>query len=103
MQVFNKDGIGQVLYVNFGQDISTQTAISIKLNPQSGTELTKTGTLETSDLYVGDQQYLANQYASYTLEDGVFDDWIGIWEAKGIATLTSTTVATDYEKFRVMG
>lgn len=103
MQVFNKDGIGQVLYVNFGVDISTQTAISILLNPQSGDELTKTGVLGTTDKVVGDQKFLANQYAYWTVTEDVFDDWIGLWQYKGVATLTSTTVATDYELFRVMG
>jgi hypothetical protein len=104
MQKFNKDDIGQTLYVDFNQDISTQTAISIKLNPQSGDELTKTGTLGTSDVWVEDQKMLANQYATYTVEDGVFDDWSddAKWQYKGIATLTSTTVATDYRDFTVM-
>jgi hypothetical protein len=101
MQKFNKDDIGQTLYVNFDQDISTQTAISILLLPQSGDELTKTGTLGTSDVWVEDQKFEANKYATYTIEDGVFDDWVGLWQYKGIATLTSTTVSTDYRNFRV--
>jgi hypothetical protein len=101
MQKFNKESYGDVLYVNFNEDVSSATAFTIKLNPQSGDELTKTGTLGTSDVWVEDQKFLANQYATYTTTDGVFDNWQGKWQYKGIATIAAGDVATPYVDFRV--
>ena len=111
MQNFNKDGFGQKLYINFNQDVSTATAFEVKLQPEVGQTLERTGVLETSDLYVGDEKYLANEFVSYTIQDGDFtqtDDLgtpsftkVGRWRAKCVATLPGSTIATDFELFRV--
>ena len=101
MQSVNKDGFGQKLYVDFNQDISANTALTITFRPEAGDEIDKTPTLETTDIYVGDQYYQANQYVSYTVEDGVFDGYIGRYQMKATATLATETVATRWEFFRV--
>lgn len=103
MTAFNLDGIGQVIRVNFNQDISTATAFSMKLLPENGDEIEVTPTLGTSDTTVDDQTYLANEFVEYTTTDGLFDDGgAGRWQKKATATLASSTPATNYELFRVM-
>lgn len=99
---FNIDSFGQKLRVNFDQDVSAATLFSMELEPEHGDTLTKTPTLGAVEVDVGDETFLANQYVEYTVEAGIFDDWVGRWRAKAIATLAGETIATEYRFFRVM-
>jgi len=101
MQKFNTDAYGEILYVNFNEDISTGTAFTLELDPQEGNSIDKTPTLGTSDVDVGDQTYLANQYVKWTTTSDVFQNYIGLWRAKATATLPTKTLATDFILFRV--
>ena len=100
MQKYNKKSYGEKIYVNFDQDISSATSLKMFLLPQSGDEQEKTAVLETSDLYVGDRLYLANQFVSFTTTDGQFS-YEGEWEKRAEATIGTTKVSTDYRRFRV--
>ena len=99
---FNKDSFGQTLRVNFGQDVSTATEFSLEMQPENGETVTKTPTLGTSDVDVGDETFIANYYVDYAVTEDVFSDYTGRWRAKAIATLPGETIATDYVLFRVM-
>jgi hypothetical protein len=101
MQKINVDSFGEKIYVDFGEDISTNTALSATLRPQSGADAEKTPVLETADLWVEDKKLLANQFVSYTTQSGDFDDWVGTWQIKAVATLPSMTISTEYVKFVV--
>jgi hypothetical protein len=100
---FNKSSFGQYLRVNFGQDVSTATAFSLEMQPENGEKVTKTPTLGTSNVDVGDETFLANQYVEYATEEDVFNDHVGRWRVKATATLPAATVSTDYVLFRVTG
>lgn len=102
MQKYNKESYGEKIYVDFGQDISSATVLKMFLLPQSGEQQEKTAVLETSDLWVGDRLYLANQYVSFTTTDGQFT-YVGRWEKRGEATIGTTKISTDYRNFRVTG
>ncbi len=99
---FNQKSFGQVLRVNFGQDVSTATAFELDLEPENGETVDKTPTLGASNVDVGDETFLADEYVEYTTEEDVFLDYVGRWRAKAIATLPGETIATDYVLFRVM-
>ncbi len=101
MQNFNQDSFGQKLYFNFRQDISANTALAMELEPQEGDSSDVTPVLETADLYVGDEQFLANEYVSYTIQDGDFDEYAGLWKAIVTATLPAQTI-TGSVLFRVV-
>lgn len=104
MQKINKSTFGEKLYIDFNEDISSNTALTMKLQPRSGEVIEVTPTLETTDLYVEDQLHEANQYVSYTTTSGMFDNYApGQYRAKATATLPSKTISTDYEltRFRV--
>jgi hypothetical protein len=102
MPSYNVQAAGQVIRVNFNRDISTGTVFSMELEPRAGQGLTKIATLGTVDVVVDDETYLASQYIEYTTEAGIFEDLEGRWRKKGIATLPSEIVASDYSFFRVM-
>ena len=104
MQTINVSAYGQKLRTNFGVDISSASVLTVALQPQT-TEtdsLAKTPTLGTTDTVVGDETYLANQFTEYTVVDGDFDDYIGLWRMKSTALISSVLTVTNYEYFRVM-
>ena len=101
MQIINKDAYGGKLYVNFGRDISAATTLTLKLQPEVGADIGVTPTLETSDAWVGDEQFDANQFVSYTITDGMFDNYVGRYRAKATATVGSTVYSTEYKLFEV--
>jgi len=109
MPIFNKNAFGQLLKVNFFQDISTGTSFEMRIEPQFGGNrlegdkpiLTVVGTLGTVDTTVDDMKFLANQYLEYTIKEDDFKD-VGRWRVKGIATLPAVTIATNYQFFRVL-
>ena len=100
---FNQDAYGQVIRVNFGEDISAATAFTLELLPQYGDQQDLTPTLGTSDADVGDQTYLANQFVYYTTTSDMFPNPLSeIWKKKATATISATVVkATQYTDFRV--
>ena len=99
---FNKDAYGQKLRVNFGQDISAATALTMTIEPQVGEKQSLTPTLGTSDVNVGDERYSANQSVEYTTTDGQFDVYVGLWRKKASALVGSEMISVDYTQFRVM-
>ena len=102
MPSINKDEYGQTLRVNFGEDVSAATAYNFIIEPKFGDKLEKTGTLGTSNVEVGDETYLANEYIEYITEDGDIDQ-AGQWRMKAEATMSSTEkLSTDYQLFTVL-
>jgi hypothetical protein len=99
---YNQDSFGQKLRVNFRQDVSTATAYTLEMQPESGETVEKVPALGTVDVDVGDETFLANQYVEYTIEENVFDDYAGRWRAKAIATLPTETISTNYMFFGVL-
>lgn len=102
MQTVNKDAIGAKLYINMGEDISANTALAATLQPESGSKISVTPTLGTSDIWVQDVLYLANNYVTYTTTDGVFDNYTGRYRMKAVVTLPTKTISIDYELFQVV-
>jgi len=105
MPIFNTDSIGEILRVNFYRDISDGTKFEIKFEPQfigtrfpDDTPRKVVATLGTVEVVVDDMKFLANQYVEYTIKEDDFKD-TGRWQAKGIATLPSETVATSNQFF----
>lgn len=112
--IFNKDSFGQTLRVNFYQDISTGSKFEMEIQPQfqgaviadsnqseDGRPRKVPATLGIVDVVVDDMKLLANQYVEYTTREDDFKD-VGRWRTKGIATLPTETIATNYQFFRVM-
>lgn len=101
MQIINRDSYGQALYFDLGVDISSATALTLKLQPEVGSDVDVTPILGASDVWVGDQQFLANQYVYYTITDGMFDAYTGRWRGKATATVGSRVYGSEYKLFRV--
>ena len=103
MQSFNQDSYGKILYVNFGEDVSTATAYELEIEPQSGDVKTATPTLGTSNVVVGDETFNANEFVKYTIIDSFFDQYVGKWRVKGKATMSSTSkIVSNYIDIRIM-
>lgn len=105
MQIVNKEGYGEKIYLNFGLDISSNTALTMTIEPEKGSDIDVTPTLETADTWVNDQLYEANQFVSYTITDGMFDDF-DIENAircrmKGTATVGSAVYTAEYKYLQV--
>jgi hypothetical protein len=100
---FNQASAGDVIRVNFGQDISNGTVFKMIIEEQFGEAQEVTATLGTADIAVDDETYEANQYIEYTTTSATFTkNTTGRWRKKGVATLPSQTIATNYSFFRVM-
>jgi len=99
----NKDSYGQKIRVNLGQSLTAATDLTMKFVPKYGSEIDVTPTLGTSRVEVGDEYYEANQYLTYTVTDGMFDDYIGLWKKKATATISGEVISTELELFRVTG
>lgn len=102
----NKGEYGDVIYVNFGQDISSATSLTIEIEPKFGEKLTKVAgdgvSVGSSNVAVADQIYLANRYLKYTTKSGDIDK-SGQWRYRGTANLSSTSkLVTDFELVRVL-
>ena len=69
MPYLNKDEYGDKVYVNMGEDVSTATALTFVLQPKIGDSLEKSISdgvaVGASNIDVGDESYLANQYLEY--------------------------------------
>lgn len=106
MANLNKSEYGQTIHINFSEDISSATAFNFILEPKQGEKLEKTAAdgvvLGTSNVDVGDETYVANQYISYTVKEGDLD-YAGQWRKKAEATMSATNkITTDYELFEVL-
>ena len=106
MPDLNKNEYGQTIHVNLGEDISSFTALNLILEPNIGSKLQKSASdgvsLGASNIAVDDENYLANQYISYTIKQGDLDKE-GQWRVKGEATLSATNkVISDYSRFTVL-
>lgn len=103
MTTFNEDEYGSNLYVDLGQDISTGTGLTIYLQPQRGEEkkFTTNIVVGTSNITVDDSGYLANQYLTYTIQDGDLDQ-PGQWRVRGEALVSGVLIKSDYRKITIL-
>jgi len=102
MPDYNYLEYGQLIYVNFGEDISAATELTIILEPKVGTAIEETATLGTVNIDVNDETYLANEYVKYTIQENDLD-YAGLWRKKGKAKLSTTNiVVSDFTTFTVM-
>jgi len=102
MPDYNYLEYGQVIYVNFGEDISAATELTIILEPKLGTVIEETATLGTANIDVNDETYLANEYIKYTIQENDLD-YAGLWRKKGKAKLAfDNLVISDYTNFTVL-
>jgi len=100
----NQGEYGQVLRVNFGEDISTNTALELTIQPKHGASKTiVTGVaLGTSNAEVGDDTFLANEFITYTLIANDLN-FKGQFRMKGKATMSTTKVIiSDYVYITVL-
>lgn len=97
---FNKDASGQKLRVNFNQDISSGSIFKMYMEPQINGEVREISpaVLGTSDVMVGDEKFLANQYLEYTIQADDFEDYTGIWRVKG----TADGVIADFRDYHAV-
>ena len=95
--------VGQPIRINLGEDISLSTPTLI-LQPEVGKtkNITSGVTVPDTDVTVGDETLLANEYIEYlTKEDEL--DYVGRWRFKTKLDFSSTDIRqTDYQKFRVL-
>ena len=116
--MLNKYETGQIIRVDMGQDVSSNTSLQFIMQPKTGTpknnssnedypnSIVRTSSdgvvVGSSDIEVGDETYLANQYLEYTtLTDDLSQS--GLWRVKGTATLSPTnTISGDYKLITVL-
>ena len=95
--------VGQPIRINLGENISLATPTLI-LQPEVGkTKNIKEGvTIPNTNVTVGDETLLANQYIEYfTKLDDL--DYVGRWRFKTKLDFSSTDIRqTDYQKVRVL-
>ncbi len=101
MASLNIGEYGQILRVNMKLDVSTNTGLNFKLEPKIGKKHNFTEAdgvvVGTTNVVVGDQQYLANQYLEYTVRDGNIHI-SGRWRLRGEVQLASSNrVVGDYK------
>ena len=100
---FNDGEYGSILRVNLGIDISAGTGLTIELQPSQGDlkSFTTNIAVGTLNVYVDDQEFLANQYLEYTLQ--VDDlDYVGQWRARGLAIVSGELIKGDFVRFTVL-
>ena len=99
----NYNEVGQPIRINLGEDISLSTPTLILL-PEIGNEkeITVDVIIPDSDVTVGDETLLANEYIEYYTKDKDLD-YVGRWKFKAKLDFSSTDIRqTDYQKFRVL-
>jgi hypothetical protein len=101
MQTINQDGQDTKIYLNFGRDLSSNTALTMSLEPERGDDIDVTPTIETSDMWLEDEYLTANYYVSYTITEDMFEDYTGRWRVKGTATIDSVIYPAEYKYFMV--
>jgi len=98
MVSYNVKSYGEKIRVNFNTDISSASTYSMIIEPESGDEQALTPTLGTSNVTVGDETLVANQYVEYTTTENQFLDFIGRYRVKA----AYDAIWSDYILFRVM-
>jgi hypothetical protein len=100
---FNKGEYGSILRVNLGEDISAGTDYTVIIEPQRGEKKTFTTNiaLGTSNTDVDDQEFLANQFLEYTLQEDDLDQ-SSQWRARGSAIVSGELIKGDYVLFTVL-
>ena len=98
---YNIDASGQKLRVNFDEDISSATDLTMSMQPERGAVITVTPTLGTADVEVGDETFLANQYVEYAVIADQFT-YIGRYLLKAAVTLSGVVIVPNAELFRVL-
>jgi hypothetical protein len=100
---FNYKEFGSILRVNLGVDISAGTELTVILEPLRGEkkEFTTNVAVGSSNTVVDDQEFLADQFLEYTIQEDDLD-FIGQWRARGSAAVSSELVKGDFVKFTVL-
>jgi len=99
----NLNEIGQPIRINLGEDISLSTPTLILL-PEVGNvkNITDGVTIPSSDVTVGDETLLANEYIEYFTKEKDLD-YVGRWKFKAKLDFSTTDIRqTDFQKFRVL-
>ncbi len=99
----NYNEIGQPIRINLGEDISLAIP-TLVLQPEVGnTKLITDGvTIPNTNVVVGDETLLANEYIEYYTKEGDLD-YSGRWKFKALLTFSSTDVRqADFQRFRVL-
>ena len=99
----NFNEVGQPIRINLGEDISLSTPTLI-LQPELGNtkDIQQGVTIPTSDVTVGDETLLANEYIEYFTKDKDLD-YVGRWKFKAKLTFSDTDIRqTDFQKFKVL-
>jgi len=102
----NKDETGVIIFVDMGEDVSTNIGLEIILQPEIGEDKSRlqadgvsVGTVNVTD---GDVDLLANQYLQYTTQEDDLD-FAGTWRKKGLVKIdTSKTLISNFEQFVVL-
>ena len=120
MTVFNAGEFGQIIRVNLGTDVSSGTEYQVTLEPRAGyqKDMTSNVALGTVNVTVDDQEYLANQYLEYTIQENDFKvstgypdnfityssakPFIGMWRARGQALVSGVLTQSDFKEFTVL-
>jgi len=99
----NKDSYGDIIYLNMGEDVSTNTSLELTLEPQQGEKITRTPTVGTSTVVINDECYIANEYLQYTTISGDIDK-AGKWRIQGIVQISASSKAvSNYKIIKVRG
>ena len=117
MPALNKFEFGKVLRVNMGEAVNTNIGLKFILQPKTGTpknqvdseqyrnaiirDNTEGVAVGTSNVIVGEDTFLANQYLTYTVKEDDLNIG-GSWRMRGEAKLTATNnVISDYQRLTV--
>lgn len=99
----NLNEIGQPIRINLGEDISLSTPTLILL-PEVGNvkNITDGVTIPNTNVTVGDETLLANEYIEYFTKEKDLD-YVGRWKFKAKLDFSTTDIRqTDFQKFRVL-
>ena len=107
MPNLNHGEYGDTIRVNMGEDVSTNTALTITFQPKYGDPVTRTQAdgvaVGSADVEVDDETYQADEYLEYTLQDGDLDAFIGQWRMRGEVQISATNrVIGDFRYFTVL-
>ena len=98
----NVDEYGNVLRFNVGEDISSTTNILKITGPYTSNKELILGVADglavgTIDISLPDGDYLANQYVTYTFQEGDIDIQ-GVWQARLSVTLSGNAARKITDK-----
>ena len=100
---FNEGEFLSILRVNLGVNISAGTELTVFLEPLRGEkkEFTTNVAVGSSNTEVDDQEFLADQFLEYTIQEDDLDQ-AGQWRARGQALVSGELIKSDYVKFTVL-